>query len=370
MSLVIAQLGVPTEIEHELQRLAATYDFEKLSDKGSNGYLFQAYNRVLRRKVAIKFYFWADGYRAHVEPQSLARVSSPSIIEILEASVVGREWALFVTQFCQFGDVDRYLESNRFALRDALRFIATLLDGVSALHRERFVHRDLKPENILVSDSKLPLIADFGSVRILRENEDAVPGSGHAALYRPPESFDSDRYDRRGDLYQCGVVLYQVLGGRLSYSEVSYLSPDEKTRYADLTDQYERSKLVDAAIRNHAIRGSLLQMDSLPYIVPESVRRLIRKATAPAPSARFQSASEFMNTLTRSLGKTGDWRFENDEWILRGQRVRYRISQSITKDRFLLYQNRGNGWRRVPGLSENTNRNIMRHAVGLALRSR
>jgi serine/threonine protein kinase len=306
MTLVTAQLGVPTEIEDELKRLSATYNFDKLSDKGNNGYLFKAYNRVLQRKVAIKFYFWADGYRAHVEPQSLARLTSPSIIEILDASVVGREWALFITPFCEFGDVDRYLEGNRFGVREALRFVAALLDGVSALHQERFVHRDLKPENILVSNSKLPLIADFGSVRILPEGEDVVPGSGHAALYRPPESFHSDRYDKRGDLYQCGVVLYQVLGGRLSYSEVSYLNRDEKARYAELTDHYERSKLVDVAIRNHATRGSLLQMDSLPDIVPETVRRLIRTATAAEPT----TSSLLKNSLFGNffyLENSGAW---------------------------------------------------------------
>lgn len=264
--------------------------------------------------------------------------------------------------------MDRYLESNRFSLRHALRFVAALLDGVSALHGERFVHRDLKPENILVSDSKLPLIADFGSVRILPENEDTVPGSGHAALYRPPESFQSGRYDKRGDLYQCGIVLYQVLGGRLSYSEVSYLNPNEKVRYAEMTDHYERSRLVDAAIRNHAIRGSLLQMDSLPYVVPKSVRRLIRTATAPQANARFQSASEFMNALTRSLGKAGDWRFENNEWILYGQKITYRISRSIDTTKFILQQKRKNMWRRVPGTPEDTQRKLLRHAVKLALR--
>jgi eukaryotic-like serine/threonine-protein kinase len=194
MSLVIGQLGVPREIEAEIERLSITYTFEKLSDKGANGYLFKARNRVLDREVAIKFYFWADGYRAHVEPRSLARVSSPSIIEILEASVIGEEWALFVTPFYENGDVDRYLETHRFDLRDGLRFSIALLDGVSALHRERLVHRDLKPENILVSDRRLPLIADFGSVRLLPDGEESVSGSGHAVLYRPPESFDSDEY--------------------------------------------------------------------------------------------------------------------------------------------------------------------------------
>jgi hypothetical protein len=75
------QIGVPPEIEAELRRLDSSYEFKRLADKGCNGYLFIARNRVLDRDVAIKFYYWADGYRAHVEPKALASVSPSSAVE-------------------------------------------------------------------------------------------------------------------------------------------------------------------------------------------------------------------------------------------------------------------------------------------------
>ena len=202
------QLNVPPEIEAELRRLESTYDFRKMADKGANGYLFIARNKVLNRNVAIKFYYWAEGVGAHVEPQSLASVKAEGIIDVLSASVVGSEWALFITPFCPSGDLDRYREKHRFGLRQAVRFVEQLLHGVSALHVRSFVHRDLKPENILVSETGGPLIADFGSVRLVPDDQTHVTGSGHAVLYRPPESFDTSKYDRRGDVYQCGFVLW------------------------------------------------------------------------------------------------------------------------------------------------------------------
>ncbi len=93
MSFNVDQLGLPLEVEDEIRRLDATYDFEKLAEKGQNGYLIIGRNRVIDRRVAIKFYYWADGVRLHVEPQSLAAVRSDAIIEILEANVIGQGWA-------------------------------------------------------------------------------------------------------------------------------------------------------------------------------------------------------------------------------------------------------------------------------------
>ncbi len=246
--LQVDQLGLPAEVTKELERLSSSYEFEKLSEKGENGYLLIGRNTVLNRRVATKFYYWADEQRKHIEPSALARIRSPSIIEVLEAAIVGDEWAMFVTPFCQHGDLDTFRSRHRFDLREALRFAEQLLSGVACLHEARYVHRDLKPENILVSDEGGPLIADFGSVRLIPEEDEAVSGSGHAVLYRPPESFSSGVYDRRGDVYQVGIVLYQILGGRLSYSYIDYLSDDEKRDYAEVEKDYERSKIVDPVL--------------------------------------------------------------------------------------------------------------------------
>jgi len=340
-------MGLPREIEDELVRLSDTYEFIKLSDKGANGYLFIAHNRVLDRPVAIKFYYWGDGVRAHIEPKSLAQIGSPSVIQVLDASLVSDEWALFVTPFFENGDLDRYMETHRFGLRESLRFASDLLHGVAAMHEQGFVHRDLKPENLLVSDNGSPLIADFGSVRLIPSGDTDVPGSGHAVLFRPPESFQTGRYDRRGDLYQCGVVLFQILGGRLSYSGIDYLSGPERKRYSEMTDEFDRSRLIDDAIRSKVCAGRLIDLKSLPFFVPQSARRIISRATALQPSHRFATASEFMNALSTIVLRVVDWRFEDAYPIAHGNGCRLRIERIGTE--YVVQQDRGSGWRRLSG---------------------
>jgi serine/threonine protein kinase len=347
MTFLIDQLNLPDEISTELARLSTTYEFVGLSDKGQNGYLFIARNRVIDRQVAIKFYFWADGTREHVEPKSLAAGKSESVIDVLDASLVGEEWAMFVTPCCENGDLDKYREGHRFGLRSALEFTSKLLDGVAALHEHKFVHRDLKPENLLVSDDGWPLIADFGSVRSIPDGQDDVAGSGHAVLYRPPESFETTRYDKRGDLYQCGIVLFQVLGGRLPYAYQEYLSEADRKQYAHLQDAFDRYKLVEGAIRKKAQSGKLLDLNSLPFFVPPTVKSLLRKAANPEPAKRFQSASDFMNAVNQLSNRVVDWQYDGNEVIAQGKEKRYRVEKAGRL--FVVEQNSGKGWRKVPG---------------------
>lgn len=349
---------LPKEIGDEAVRLQGTYDFLKLAEKGQNGYLFIAQNRVIDRRVAIKFYYWADGTREHIEPRSLSRVGSSSVIEVLDASLVGDEWAMFVTPFCELGDLDRYLETVRFGQLDAIRFTSLLLEGVAALHALDFVHRDLKPENLLVSDEHKPLIADFGSVRIIPEGEQDVPGSGHAVLYRPPESFTSNRYDRRGDLYQCGIVFYQILGGRLPYSYHEYLTKTERQQYAEMQDDFDRYVLVETAIQRLASKGSLLDLSTLPYFVSTRVKTAIRRATNVNPNQRFQTASDFMNALNTLASKTVDWRFEDDETVAHVDSTIYRVKPK--GDSFVTEQNKGKGWRKSSGVNPGTQKQQVR----------
>ncbi len=348
MTLNVESMSLPDEIGAEIQRLQGTYDFYKLSEKGQNGYLFIAHNRVIGRKVAIKFYYWADGIRGHIEPKSLASVGSQSVIDVLDAALVGDEWAMFVTPFCQHGDLDRFREKHRFGLREALHFTSLLLDGVAALHQKGFVHRDLKPENLLVSDTGAPLIADFGSVRVIPYGQSHVSGSGHAILYRPPESFVSGRYDRRGDLYQCGMVLFQLIGGRLPYAYHEYLSASERQAYSSMLDDFDRFKLVETAIKKKACGGTLLDITSLPFVVPQNIKRIVRRATNADPDERFQNASDFMNQLNALTNRVIDWRYDNGTPIAESGSFRYRIVRSGSQ--FLVEQNKGNGWRKIPGL--------------------
>lgn len=352
-TLLVNELGFPHEIEDELSRLSATYELKKVADKGNNGYLIFARNLVLTRDVALKFYFWGDGERAHIEPSALTEVRSPAIIEVLEARIVGEQWALFITPFCRNGDLDKFRESHRFGLHQASQMVETLLNGVAALHAKHFLHRDLKPENILISDANEPLIADFGSVRRICEDLDRVPGSGHSVLYRPPESFSTALYDRRGDLYQCGMILFQLLGGRLDYQPFCYLSAAERLTYTQELDEVKRSQMVDSAIETRATASKLCDLSTLPGFVPRRMRRVVSKALDPDPERRFQHASDMQSALRNARLQSVNWVFEDGSPVAVDGDILYRVSSSGPR-RYTVQMRSGEKWRRVPGTPDDT----------------
>lgn len=354
MTLSIDDLALPQEIAAELHKLRGTCELLSFSTKGQNGYVFTAYNTILARKTAIKFYYWADGVRAHLEPKSLAALQSPHIVQVLDASFVGEEWAFFIMPFYENGDLDEYLGKTCFGLRQAIGFVAGLLEGVIALHSAGFVHRDLKPENLLVTNDCKPLIADFGSVRTIPHGENSVPGSGHAILYRPPESFESNRYDRRGDIYQCGMVLFQVLGGTLKYDYLPYLDRNEKAQLDMVEDEFDKGRIIDDAIKKKAVSGRLWELKTLPMFVPDAIKRIIRKATAVKVEDRYTTTSAFLSALNAELHKCADWKIENGSPIIvRGER-KFRVCRRGTS--FCVEQDTGNGkgWRLVPNSTSTT----------------
>lgn len=220
---------VPKEISEELQKLSANYDVKTHGKQGGNGYIFAATNKVLKSEVIIKFYYWGGQNSLHAEPQTLISLKSPYILQIFDAGICGNEWAYFVTPHCEEGDLDAFLTRNSFSNLDALDKCANLLTGLADLHGRRLLHRDLKPANIYVHNGSA-IIGDFGSIAKLPDGHVAVPASKHAVVYRPPEAVSSNEYGFSGDIYQCGLVLYQLLGGALPYDEIFWLNKSQKAK--------------------------------------------------------------------------------------------------------------------------------------------
>ena len=106
-------------------------------------------------------------------------------------------------------------------------------------------------------DAGTPRIADFGSVKALAAGEKETTASKHSILFRPPESFDSQKYSVKGDIYQIGVLIYQLFGGDLPYDGRKYLTAKELIAYNAIPDQVDQSLFVDDAIRRRAPDGKV-----------------------------------------------------------------------------------------------------------------
>jgi serine/threonine protein kinase len=168
------------------------------------------------------------------------------------------------------------------------------------------LHRDLKPGNVVLQNG-IPLFADFGSVRALAAENDTVTASKHSILFRPPESFATDTYSAKGDLYQIGVLTYQLLGGKLSYDGESYLSAKDLVEFGKISDEVDRSIFVDGVIRRRAEEGSLLDIRTLPPWVNGASKAVIRHMTAADPNRRFATLGEAAAALTRCRVGLVNW---------------------------------------------------------------
>lgn len=309
-----------------LKPVSKDYNIHSFTSKGANGYVFFGVSDILKTEVAIKVYFWGNDKRHHTEPRILAEIESPNIIPIYYAGYLNDDYAFFVTPFCKKGDIDDIITNSHLGITEALNLTNKILKGLCELHSRRLIHRDLKPGNIYIHDSGELFIGDFGSIKKIPDDRNYIRSSGHAILYRPPESFD-EKYGFPGDIYQVGLILYQLLGGDLPYNEILWLNHAEKQTYDKIQDDFDRSKYIDSRIEKKIKRGTVFNMDTLPIYVPKSIRNIISKACHKDPQKRFSNAADFMAKINEIYPNINNWRIHNDDFVLEGD-TSYKVSSS------------------------------------------
>ena len=207
-------------------------------------------------------------------------------------------------EFVDGSSLLKLLQERPFGQQEAVRLTAGLVSGISHLHRFRVLHRDIKPANVMLA-GLIPKIGDFGSAAVLAEGVESVCASKHSALYVPPEGWlDDSTYTARSDVYQAGMVLYELVNGPLEYTLEHYVTKSVRreliksgTRFEGL-DDFERSRAADRGLRELSSKHALLEYGRAPQpYLSKELRRLIRKATAADPEKRFASAEEFLAKL-------------------------------------------------------------------------
>jgi serine/threonine protein kinase len=158
----------------------------------------------------------------------------------------------------------------------AVHLITGVADGLRYAHEHGFIHRDIKPHNILLTDDVVPKITDWGMSKVLAADVKKSSVAGFSLSYAAPEQVSPSEFgrtDERTDLYQLGVVFYELVTGSIPFGGESIV------------------EVGNAILREEPIPPSEYNTDA------EAVEKIILKCLEKNPADRYQSATELLDAL-------------------------------------------------------------------------
>ena len=244
--------------------------------------VYKARCHRLNRLVAIKILKsdLADNAdfrrRFHDESQAVAQLSHANIVSVYDVSTnPDREY--IVMELIDGITLKQYMERRgRMDWRESLHFITQIMRGLSHAHSRGIIHRDIKPQNIMVLRDGSVKVADFGIACLANQGQTLTQEALGSVHYISPEQARGDRIDARSDIYSAGVVLYEMLTGRLPF---------------------EGDSAVSVAIQ-HLSSVPLAPRDIDPSI-PEPLELICMKAMNSDPNKRYASADAMIEDLEK-----------------------------------------------------------------------
>lgn len=219
-----------------IDRTVSHYHIIKQLGRGGMGEVYLAEDKLLGRKVAIKFLpaEVATDYHARQrllrEAKTAATLDHPSICAIYEVGEEGGH-SFIVLQYIEGETLAARLKRHPLDLHEALAIAAQVADALAEAHSRGIIHRDIKPENIMLTARTQVKVLDFGLAKVLRdpsitEEETAsmlsVAGMVMGTLpYMSPEQVRGEELDCRSDIFSFGTVFYEMLSGRRPFQAQS-----------------------------------------------------------------------------------------------------------------------------------------------------
>ncbi len=262
--------------------------YQVIAQMGSGGMatVYKAYQPRLDRYVAIKMLHEAfqedPNFLARFEREAkiVARLEHPHIVQVFDYDEYnGRPY--LVMKYVEGRTLKAELDDMPPTTDEILRLMLPIADALDYAHRQGVLHRDIKPSNIIIDASGVPYLTDFGLARMAllgdsTLSQDVLLGTPH---YISPEQAMGNRdIDSRTDLYSLGVVLYQLVVGRVPFSA--------DTPFAIIHDQIYRELPLPSSIN--------------PRITP-AVDAVLVKALAKLPADRYATATEMIEAFRRAF---------------------------------------------------------------------
>lgn len=267
------------------QVLGGRYEILERVGGGGMALVYKGHDLLLHRNVAVKIlrqqYVHDEEFirRFRREAQSAASLSHPNVVSMYD---VGQEdeTHYIVMEYVEGMTLnDLIKEKAPLQVEDALHVATQICDALEHAHNNQIIHRDIKPHNILIGKNGRIKVTDFGIARATTSSTITQTGSVVGSVhYFSPEHAKGVSTGAKSDLYSLGIVLYQMLTGKLPFLGESPISVALK----HLQEDVEEPRRVNP-------------------LIPQSVENIILKAMRKNPDERYQSASEMLRDLDTAL---------------------------------------------------------------------
>lgn len=261
------------------------YKVKKLIGGGGMANVYLGFDHILERDVAIKVlrleYSNDEEFitRFHREAQSATSLSHPNIVNIYD---VGEENDIYymVMEYIEGLTLKEYIQHyGPIPIEDSVEIMLQITSAIEHAHANHIVHRDIKPQNILIDEDRVAKVTDFGIALALTATSltqtNSVLGSVH---YLSPEQARGGMADLKSDIYSLGIVLFEMLTGRIPFNGQSAVS---------------------IALKHLQARTPSMR-ESDPAI-PQSLENIVLKATTKDPFDRYQTVTDLEKDLVTAL---------------------------------------------------------------------
>lgn len=259
------------------------YRIDKVIGVGGMAVVFEAYDHVMKRIVAVKMlkdeiaHDTQSVKRFINESKAVAMLSHPNIVKIYDVSVKENR-KYIVMERVEGITLKNYLnKKGTLTMREMLQYTEQILLALEHAHSKGVVHRDIKPQNILLLKNGVIKVTDFGIAKL--PNAETVTMSDKAigtVYYISPEQASGKKVDRRSDIYSLGVLMYEMTTGRLPFIADSPVS----VALMHVKDQPKRPTEIVPSI-------------------PKCLEQIILAAMEKRPDKRVQSATQMLRLLDR-----------------------------------------------------------------------
>ena len=261
--------------------------YELIEKIGSGGMatVYKARDLVLKRYVAVKVLreeYTTDNEfikRFNTEAESAASLTHPNIVSVYD---VGKEGSLYyiVMELIKGKTLKEIIvEDGKMGWKWSVKIAKQIAQALETAHRNNIIHRDIKPHNIIITEDGTAKVTDFGIAKAVSNSTITAFGTTIGSVhYFSPEHARGGYTDAKSDLYSLGVVLYEMVTGRVPFDADTPVSVALK---------HMQEKPVEPIVLNPAI--------------PQSLNNLIMKAMQKDPNQRYSSATEMIQDLDRII---------------------------------------------------------------------